>query len=449
MATIMNILSRLGASSTERNEENGDSAIIVRPEANPSVNDIAAFEMLGDHQQSIANDVDLVIRDLDTVTTLVQQLSTIKAELARSFDAHRKLAMEHAELQKDKERAETGLREKSVHSEALSVDLKSTRASLEEISRSHSKARADLEALENRFHLLGVAKKDGDEQYSRIQSQLVAAQDEAAALEREASGLREQSDAQSARIADLSEKFNETSNKCIFLTNRCEALELNLQEKINELVGLRELVDMLHQEKDSAVLYGRQKELDASQARSESARLFQQGQQEKKAREVEASNLRIELDTVRSSLRTHEELIADLRNQNDKLKSDLAHYEDRTKTLSSSSSRREAMLARITAKLESTTTARTQIEQSRAVMSARLETLTQILSEREADVKRLEGSLEQTIAKGEEHAARADDKIEALNNRIFELEKELNSSRNEAAFYSSQVEAMQRQPKRA
>ena len=277
----------------------------------------------------------------------------------------------------------------------------------------------------------------------------MAAQDEAAALEREASGLREQSDAQSARIADLSEKFNETSNKCIFLTNRCEALELNLQEKINELVGLRELVDMLHQEKDSAVLYGRQKELDASQARSESARLFQQGQQEKKAREVEASNLRIELDTVRSSLRTHEELIADLRNQNDKLKSDLAHYEDRTKTLSSSSSRREAMLARITAKLESTTTARTQIEQSRAVMSARLETLTQILSEREADVKRLEGSLEQTIAKGEEHAARADDKIEALNNRIFELEKELNSSRNEAAFYSSQVEAMQRQPKRA
>ena len=206
---------------------------------------------------------------------------------------------------------------------------------------------------------------------------------------------------------------------------------------------------MLNQEKDSAVLYGRQKELEASQARSESARLFQQGQQEKKAREVESSNLRIELDTLRSSVRTHEDMIADLRNQNDKLKSDLAHYEERTNTLSSSSNRREAILARVTAKLESTSTARSQIEQSRAVMSTRLETLTQILSEREADVKRLEGALEQALTKSEEHAGRAEDKIDALNNRVFELEKELSSSLNEAAFYSSQVEAMQRQPKRA
>jgi chromosome segregation ATPase len=449
MATIMNILSRLGASSTERIEDDGDSAATTRTEANASIKDKAAFEMLGEHQQSIANDVELVIRDLDTVSTLVKQLAQIKAELARSFDAHRKLAMEHADLQKDKERADTSLREKLAQNESLNTDLKATRASLEEISRSHTKARADLEALENRFHLLGVAKKDGDDHYNRVQSQLVAAQDEAAALEREAEGLREQSVAQTARISDLSEKFSEASNKCIFLTNRCEALELNLQEKINELVGLRELVDMLNQEKDSAVLYGRQKELDASQARSESARLFQQGQQEKKAREVEASNLRIELDTVRSSLRTHEDMIAELRNQNDKLKADLSHFEERTKTLSTSSNRREAMLARITAKLESTSTARSQIEQSRAVMSARLETLTQILSEREADVKRLEGALEQAIAKGEEHAGRAEDKIEALNNRVFELEKELSSSQNEAAFYSSQVEALQRQSKRA
>lgn len=449
MATIMNILSRLGSSTSERGDSNGDSAVILRADATPTVKDIAAFEMLGEHQQSITNDVDLVIRDLETVTALVQHLSQVKAELARSFDSHRKLAMEHADLQKDKDRAESSLSEKSALNETLSADLKATRASLEEINRTHSKARADLEALENRFHLLGVAKKDSDDQFNRMQSQLVAAQDEAAALEREAESLREQSVAQTARISDLSEKFSEASNKCIFLTNRCEALELNLQEKINELVGLRELVDMLNQEKDSAVLYGRQKELDASQARSEAARLFQQGQQEKKSREVEASNLRIELDTVRSSLRTHEDMIAELRNQNDKLKADLAHFEERTKTLSTSSNRREAMLARITAKLESTSTARSQIEQSRAVMSARLETLTQILSEREADVKRLENALEQAITKGEEHAGRADDKIEALNNRIFELEKELSSSQNEAAFYSSQVEALQRQTKRA
>lgn len=449
MATIMNILSRLGSGSTERIEENTDSAFVVRTGANSSVKDIAAFEMLGEHQQSIANDVELVIRDLDTISKLAQQVAAIKAELARSFESHRKLAMEHADLQKDKERADNSLREKSAHNESLSAELKSSRQSLEEISRTHTKASAEMEALENRFHLLGVAKKDADEQYQRIQSQLVAVQDEAASLERETASLREQGQTQSARIADLTEKYSEASNKCIFLTNRCEALELNLQEKISELVGLRELVEMLNQEKDSAVLYGRQKELEASQARSESARLFQQGQQEKKAREVESSNLRIELDTLRSSVRTHEDMIADLRNLNDKLKSDLAHYEERTNTLSSSSNRREAMLARVTAKLESTSTARSQIEQSRAVMSTRLETLTQILSEREADVKRLEGALEQALAKSEEQAGRAEDKIDALNNRVFELEKELSSSLNEAAFYSSQVEAMQRQPKRA
>lgn len=448
MATIMNILSRLGSSSVGRIEDDVDSTTITRSEANTSLKDKAAFEMLGEHQQSIANEVDLVIRDLDTVSSLVKQLAQVKAELGRSFESHRKLAMEHADLQKDKERAETSLREKSALNETLNAELKSTRASLEEISRTHSKARTDLEALENRFHLLGVAKKDGDDQYNRLQSQLVAAQDEAAALEREAAGLREQSGAQTARISELAEKFSEASNQCVFLTNRCEALELNLQEKINELVGLRELVDMLNQEKDSAVLYGRQKEMDASQARSESARLFQQGQQEKKAREVETNKLRIELDTVRSSLRTHDEMIAELRNQNDKLKADLAHYEDRTKTLTANSNRREAMLARISAKLESTSTARSQIEQSRAVMGARVETLTQILSEREADVKRLESALEEVIAKSEGHAGRAEDKIEALNNRIFELEKELSSCQNEAAFYSSQVEAMQRQSKR-
>ncbi len=449
MATIMNILSRLGANSTERIGDNGESVSLGSADSNTSVKDIAAFEMLGEHQQSIANDVDLVIRDLDTVSKLVQQLATIKAELARSFDAHRKLAMEHADLQKDKERVDNGLREKSAHNQTLSAELKSTRVSLEEINRTHTKARADLEGLENRFHLLGVSKKDVDDQYQRIQSQLVAMQDEAASLERETAGLREQGQTQSARIADLAEKHSEASNKCIFLANRCEALELNLQEKISELVGLRELVDMLNQEKDSAVLYGRQKELEASQARSESTRLFQQGQQEKKAREVESSNLRIELDTLRSSVRTHEDMIAELRNQNDKLKSDLAHHEERTNTLSSSSNRREAMLARVTAKLESTSTARSQIEQSRAVMSTRLETLTQILSEREADVKRLEGALELALAKSEEQAGRAEDKIDALNNRVFELEKELSSSLNEAAFYSSQVEALQRQPMRA
>jgi tryptophanase len=45
-----------------------------------------------------------------------------------------------------------------------------------------------------------------------------------------------------------------------------------------------------------------------------------------------------------------------------------------------------------------------EIGQSSVVTSAHLETLTQILSAREAEVNRLQGALEQALAKIEEHA---------------------------------------------
>lgn len=449
MATIMNIFSRLGSSGTERQDAEFDTQIGEKSAANTSIQDVAAFELLGQHQQMISNGVDSVIKDLDSVAALVGQLSHIKGDMARTFESHRKMALELADVIKDKERAEAGLRDKSTQNESLTADLRSTRANLEETARNFGKAKSELEALENRFHLLGVSKKDVDDQLQRLQSQLTSIQDEATSLEREVAGLRENGSVQASRISELTEKYNDANNKCIFLTNKCEALELNLQEKISEMVGLRELVDLLTQEKETALVYGRQKEMEATQARTEANRLFQQNQQDKKTREIDANNLRLELDTVRSNLKTHQDLVAELRNMNERLTADLELAEERNKTLTANNNRREALITRISAKLEATATARSQIEQSRAVMSSRLETITQILAERESDVKRLESELELALSRHHEHAGMADDKIEALNNRVFELEKELSSSQNEAAFYSSQLDAIQRQPVRA
>ena len=414
-------------------------------EAGASVQDIAAFELLGERQQSISGGVDLIIKDLGAITSVLQQLATLKADLARTFEAHRRLAMENADLLKDKERAEQGLREKSAQHDVLAADLRIAKASLEEASRNLEKARTDLESLENRYHVLGVAKKEADELLQRVQSQLQAAHDEVSSLERDVAGLREHSENQAARIVELSEKYNETNSKFAFLSNRCEILEAGVQEKTVEIVGLRELVDLLTQEKESSLAYGRQKEQEATQARTEASRSFQQGQQDKKVREIEIGKLRIELDTVRSNLKTHEDIGAEMRIQCDKLTADLAYQEDRNKTLEAANSRLEAQVARMSAKLDSTMSAKSQIEQSRAVISARLDTLTQAIAEREADVRRLEKEVATLSIRNEEQTAMSGDAIEALNSRIFELEKELTARQNESAFYASQLDAIQRQ----
>jgi len=103
---------------------------------------------------------------------------------------------------------------------------------------------------------------------------------------------------------------------------------------------------------------------------------------------------------------------------------------------------------RLTAKLDSTVAAKAQLDQSRATMTARLEAVTQTLYEREADVKRLEGELQHLSAQTEKQNALSHETIESLSARVFELEKELSAQRNETAFYTSQLEVVQRSDSR-
>lgn len=82
-------------------------------------------------------------------------------------------------------------------------------------------------------------------------------------------------------------------------------------------------------------------------------------------------------------------------------------------------------------------------------MSARLEALTQALSEREGDTKRLEMEVARMVAQIDKQAEASQDSIDALNARNLELEKELGTQRKEAAYFASQLNALQKNDNRA
>lgn len=104
----------------------------------------------------------------------------------------------------------------------------------------------------------------------------------------------------------------------------------------------------------------------------------------------------------------------------------------------------EAKLSRVTADLETAQAARSQIEQARSAMSSRVETVTQALRGREADVSRLEAEVAKLTNQLEDHTARSRGMIEALQSRVFELEKDLAAQKNETAYYYAQVEIMKK-----
>lgn len=438
MATIMSLFSRKVSDPVRSQQEPSprDETLIVR--------DSASFEQMGESQQVINGGIDSVTKSLEAISGLAKQLSDLKKELARSFDAHRKLALSTAVLEQDRAHVRQGLTEKTAQFDAVTAELRTLRETHEEVSRGFEKARWDLDVLNNKYHLLGVANKEVEESLQNAQSQLSAANDGAEGLRSEIAALKALNDSSTARISDLLEKYNDANSKNVFLTNRVESLESALQEKTADILGLRELHDLVCQERDSAVIYARQREHEATQSRNETAKLAQINQQERKAREIETGQLRAELDTVRANLKAHEAIGAATRIENDKLVVEVKRLEDRCKTLEAATARNEAQAARLSAKLESTLTAKSQIEQSRTVISARLEVLTQALGEREDDVKRLESELETQAIRAERQNAIAQDSVDALQARIFELEKDVASKQNEVAFYTSQLETVNR-----
>lgn len=448
MATIMSLFSRRNSAETPAeagaiaDSANGRPAT---PNSAPlQTRDLAAFERLGESQQSIEFALGTVQQGLSGVQALVEQVSALKAEVARSFEDHRKLALANSDVRQDRDHIQQRLAEKSEQYDTTHAELLSLRAEAEDIRRNYERARTDLEALEHRHHLLSIAKRETEDQLTRTSSQLAAASEDAESLRIEVSSLQEMVDSYSVRIGELTGKYNEANNKAVLLSNRCEALESSLQQKVDELISVNERFDLVYQEKESAVLYSQQKEQEAVHARAEMTRIFQQTQQEKKSRELSINQLKADLDGARAHVKMLEEVNSEAVAENERLVANVRRLDDMVKQSDVSLGRLETKVVRLNAKLESTVNAKAQLEQSRATMAARLEAVTQTLCDRESDVKRLEGELVRLTTQVEKQGTMSQDTIEALNARVFELEKELSAQRNETAFYASQLEAAQR-----
>jgi hypothetical protein len=230
----------------------------------------------------------------------------------------------------------------------------------------------------------------------------------------------------------------------MFLTNQCETLDNTLQKKSDELIAANEKYDLIYQEKQSAVLYSQQKEQESIHARTEMTRLFEEGQHDKKVRDVAINKLKSELDNARAKLRMLDEVNFEVAAENERLALQIRRLDDLAKQSNNKAGRLEASVERLNAKLDTTIEAKVQTEQSRATITARLEAMTQLLEEREGDIKERDDQVARLVSQVEQERESSQDAIESLGLKVFELEKELTAQRNQTAFFASQLEAAQR-----
>lgn len=451
MSLIMNLFSRRMVAngstwqSVQRGEtssgRSGDEVVLDR--------DIQAFERLGENQQSVDRLVNEVIHGLSAVGALSEQMSSLKAALIYAFDEHRNLALENSSIKQELEYTAQRLTEKINENNIIHNELQVLKPELDEVRRSHEITKTHNEALEHRHHLLGLAKKEVEELLSRNVAMLALTQEECDSLRLEISASQETSEHFSMRLTEITSKYNEVNDNSVLLMRKNESFEMALQSKTDELFGLKERFEVLCQEKDAAILYGQQKEQESAHFRTEMAKLVQQAQQERKARELEISQLRADYDSVRAQSRMMEEINSQTRIENEQLSLQSRRAEDQSAQLEAAVKHLESKVARLTSKLESVANAKDQVEQSRATMSARIEALTQALSEREGDAKRLEMEVARMVAQIDKQAEASQDSIDALNARNLELEKEISAQRKETAYYASQLNALQKTESRA
>ena len=448
MATILSLFSRRGSANSP-----SDAMAISSAEGDPSklrdkdsvyANDLAAFGSLGESKQSIESTIGTVHQGLIGIQALVEQILVLRVDLAKSFEEHRKLALTNSAIRQERDQFQQQLAEKSEQYKVTYAALVPLQAEAEEVRRKYELTRTGLEALEHRHHLLGVAKRETEDQLDRYVSQLAVANEESESLQIQVSSLQETVGNYTLKIADLTAKYNDANGKILLFSNQCDALDNSLQKKSDEIIAANEKYDLIYQEKQSAVLYSQQKEQEATHARTEMTRLFEEGQHDKKNRDSTINQLKSELDNAGSRLRTLEEVNGEAAAENERLALQVRHLDDLAKQSNIKAGRLEASIGRLNAKLETTIEAKVQTEQSRATITARLEAMTQLLEEREAGIKERDDQVARLVSQSEQERDSAQDTIESLGLKVFELEKELTAQRNQTAFLASQLEAAQR-----
>ena len=448
MATILSLFSRRRSGNavfdSKANSSTEGGKFKLLNQASLHAQDLAAFGNLGESKQSIEAAIGTVHQGLIGVQALVEQVLVLRVDLAKSFEEHRTLALTNSAIRQERDQFQQQLAEKSEQYKVTYAALIPLQSESEELRRNYELTRTGLEALEHRHHLLGVAKRETEDQLDRYVSQFAVANEEADNLRVEVSSLEETVENYSLKIADLSAKCNDANSQIIFLTNQCEALDITLQKKSDEIIAANEKYDLIYQEKQSAVLYSQQKEQEATHARTEMARLFEEGQHDKKVRDSAINKLKSELDNARAKLRMLDEVNFEVAAENERLALQIRRLDDLAKQSNTKVGRLEASVGRLNAKLETTIEAKIQTEQSRATITARLEAMTQLLEEREACIKERDEQVARLVSQVEQERDSSQDTIESLGLKVFELEKELTAQRNQTAFLASQLEAAQR-----
>jgi|GEM_PF-1054183 len=401
--------------------------------------DISVFETMGENQRSIDFALANVLQGIAGFNAIFDQLAAIKVDLARSFDDQRKLALVSSALKQERDHALQRYAEKSSQFETSHSELLILRGKVDELQRNYDRGQAGLEGLEHRHHMLGVAKREIEDTLTRNSSQLASALDELEARRLELSSLQDLIEINNTRVGELTIKYTEASNNGLMLSNRCETLEASLQQKIAELIEITDRFDLIYQEKEAAINYSQRNEQDATHARAEMGRINQQFKQEKKSRDLEIQQLKSELGEARARSKTLEEVSNDAVAENERLTVANLRLEEQAKQSEMALALHENKAERQTSKVGLLVNAKAQLEQSRTTMTARLEAVTLALSDREADVKRLNGEVAMLSGQVEKQSGLSSDSIEALTAKIFELEKELSAQRNETAFYAAQL----------
>jgi len=401
--------------------------------------DISVFETMGENQRSIDFALANVLQGIAGFNAIFDQLAAIKVDLARSFDDQRKLALVSSALKQERDHALQRYAEKSSQFETSHSELLILRGKVDELQRNYDRGQAGLEGLEHRHHMLGVAKREIEDTLTRNSSQLASALDELEARRLELSSLQDLIEINNTRVGELMIKYTEASNNGLMLSNRCETLEASLQQKIAELIEITDRFDLIYQEKEAAINYSQRNEQDATHARAEMGRINQQFKQEKKSRDLEIQQLKSELGEARARSKTLEEVSNDAVADNERLTVANLRLEEQAKQSEMALALHENKAERQTSKVGLLVNAKAQLEQSRTTMTARLEAVTLALSDREADVKRLNGEVAMLSGQVEKQSGLSSDSIEALTAKIFELEKELSAQCNETAFYAAQL----------
>ena len=437
MASILNLFSNRKPQGSDCANEHG--AFGFGQAVDEMVPGGLLFDSLAETHISADRMLSALVEGLTEIAPLVGKLSSSQTKVNMIFEEHRKLAFAKAALEKEHECLVARYHEKSGQADERQELIAKLAPDLEKAQARIDQAKTELEVMEDRNRLLMVSKKESDDLLLSTANQLKIAQEEVEGLRMEVQGHRLQAECDGVRIAELAEKYHEAFTSASHLADRSTNYEASLLASADEVAALRDQVNALSRERDSADHLRQQKEKEATELKAELIRNFDKNQVAQKARDNENGQLRLEIDNLQSTTRIIEKISAEVKGDNDRLISEVRHLSQAKRQLELAIHGLETKCARQSANLQAANAAKSDISQARAAMLGRLETLTQAHSDRQIEIERLEHHIARQTAQLNEHSESARGTIDALNGRILDLEKELILRSSDVAYLSAKA----------